>query len=466
MADLTFADSHNMVAYLEKSDANADFAEIVDFLNASPIRYALTVFANMRRKGKDFSGTVTPLFPSMLGSQVVEGEDKAVHEERGDSVERVAATAASLDAKQDSGGSPRCQEAIGDTIAQTRSERVYTPSYDSPLLGVNTPGSDEERIKHKELMDMCTKLYDRVLDLEKVKDAQALEIKKLKKRVKKLERKKKSRTPQLKRKVYKPRVESSEEILGKKDASKQGRNSDKTKELNIDEDEHMFDLSDLAGIEVVLQEESIELVEDEGSAKKGVSVVEDKDSIVDPVTTAGETVTTTSVNPEDSTAIDVSVGSPTRLVNDSTTDDVTLAETLMAVRSSVSRPQKLKGVIFKEPNSIEARIDVDAQLIESIKKFFAAKRAEEQSNKPPTKVEQRNKMCTYIKHMTRYKDNNFKGKSFDAIKQMFDKAYKQVNDFVPIDTESSGKKVNSSGKKAENSKKRTRAVLGEESVKR
>ncbi|GJX96770.1 hypothetical protein Tco_0352568 [Tanacetum coccineum] len=32
-----------MVAYLEKSTENVDFAEIVDFLNANPIRYALTV---------------------------------------------------------------------------------------------------------------------------------------------------------------------------------------------------------------------------------------------------------------------------------------------------------------------------------------------------------------------------------------------------------------------------------------
>ncbi|GJR36214.1 hypothetical protein Tco_1211898 [Tanacetum coccineum] len=38
MADLIFADSHNMVAYLEKSEDNADFAEIVNFLNASHIR--------------------------------------------------------------------------------------------------------------------------------------------------------------------------------------------------------------------------------------------------------------------------------------------------------------------------------------------------------------------------------------------------------------------------------------------
>ncbi|GKE78533.1 hypothetical protein Tco_1544653 [Tanacetum coccineum] len=43
MADLIFADSHNMVPYLEKIEDNADFAEIDDFLNASPIRYALTV---------------------------------------------------------------------------------------------------------------------------------------------------------------------------------------------------------------------------------------------------------------------------------------------------------------------------------------------------------------------------------------------------------------------------------------
>ncbi|GKF23560.1 hypothetical protein Tco_0075882, partial [Tanacetum coccineum] len=153
--------------------------------------------------------------------------DETIHQERGDSVERAATTATSLDAEQGSGninrtqstaipndpfsqgiglgGSPRFQEAMGDTIAQIRSVRVSIPSYDSPLPGVNTPRSDEERIKLKELMDMCTKLSDRSLDLENVKDAQALEIKKLKKRVKKLESKKKSRTAQLKRRLFKGR---------------------------------------------------------------------------------------------------------------------------------------------------------------------------------------------------------------------------------------------------------------------
>ncbi|GJY31706.1 putative ribonuclease H-like domain-containing protein [Tanacetum coccineum] len=40
---LKFVDSYNMVAYLEKSSEHVDFDEIVDFLNASPIRYALIV---------------------------------------------------------------------------------------------------------------------------------------------------------------------------------------------------------------------------------------------------------------------------------------------------------------------------------------------------------------------------------------------------------------------------------------
>nr|GEV93036.1 hypothetical protein [Tanacetum cinerariifolium] len=40
---LTFADTHNMVAYLNKSDASKGFNQVIDFLNASYIKYALTI---------------------------------------------------------------------------------------------------------------------------------------------------------------------------------------------------------------------------------------------------------------------------------------------------------------------------------------------------------------------------------------------------------------------------------------
>ncbi|GJV62740.1 hypothetical protein Tco_1473568 [Tanacetum coccineum] len=40
-ADLAFINQHNMVAYLEKSDENAEFHQIVDFLSTCSINYAL-----------------------------------------------------------------------------------------------------------------------------------------------------------------------------------------------------------------------------------------------------------------------------------------------------------------------------------------------------------------------------------------------------------------------------------------
>ncbi|GJU84196.1 hypothetical protein Tco_1291742 [Tanacetum coccineum] len=43
MSTLNFADTHNMVAFLEKPAESDGFHEIIDFLNANQIRYALTV---------------------------------------------------------------------------------------------------------------------------------------------------------------------------------------------------------------------------------------------------------------------------------------------------------------------------------------------------------------------------------------------------------------------------------------
>ncbi|GJY37356.1 hypothetical protein Tco_0422734 [Tanacetum coccineum] len=111
-------------------------------------------------------------------------------------------------------------------------ENVPTTSND-PLL------SGENRLKLIELMDLCTNLQKKVLDLEKAKITLDSEIASLKKKVKKLERRNKSRTLGLKRlrKVgLARRVESSDKAsLGdQEDASKQGR-----KIVDIDTDEEV-----------------------------------------------------------------------------------------------------------------------------------------------------------------------------------------------------------------------------------
>ncbi|GKD76354.1 hypothetical protein Tco_1338975, partial [Tanacetum coccineum] len=105
-------------------------------------------------------------------------------------------------------------------------ESVPTHSND-PLL------SGEDRLKLTNLMDMCTKLSERVLNLEHTKTAQAQEITNLKLRVTKLENKAGLRTHKFKR-LYKVggtrRVEyPDDESLGaQEDAFNQGRSIEDT----------------------------------------------------------------------------------------------------------------------------------------------------------------------------------------------------------------------------------------------
>nr|GEU58013.1 hypothetical protein [Tanacetum cinerariifolium] len=129
-----------------------------------------------------------------------------------------------------SSGGPRCQETIRDTIAQTRFKNVSKHSNDSLLARGNTLQCDNNSLKLNELMELCTNLQNRVLDLEKTKTSQCSKIDSLKRRVKKLKKRNRSRTHNLKR-LYKvgltAKVESSdnEESLGE-DASKQERRID------------------------------------------------------------------------------------------------------------------------------------------------------------------------------------------------------------------------------------------------
>ncbi|GKA49818.1 hypothetical protein Tco_0742891 [Tanacetum coccineum] len=225
--------------------------------------------------------------------------DEAVHKELGDS------------------GGPRRQETIGDTTAQTRFENVSKLSNELLLARGNTLRSDEDSLKLKELMELCTNLQQRVLDLEKTKTTQQNEITSLKRRVKKLEQKKRSRTHRLKM-LYKvgltARVESSsdEEDLGE-DASKQGRRInaiDADEDITLvkdDADNEMFDVNTLDDEEVFV-------------AGQNENVVEE---IVD--------------------AAQVSTAATTVII---TTEEVTLAQALAELKST--KP-KAKGIVLQEP---------------------------------------------------------------------------------------------------------------------
>nr|GEU40991.1 copia protein [Tanacetum cinerariifolium] len=210
------------------------------------------VFANMKREGNDFSGKVTTLFQSMM---VQAPEDMGEEDEK---------------------------------IKKEIKERIEVPSQSSEIPngeGVPTTSNDP-------------------LPSEEANTAQAKEIASLKKRVKKLEQKRKSRTLGLKRlrKVGSSmRVKSlTEASLGdQEDASKQERMID-----NINQDveitlvnetqrrmneEDMFEVNDLDSDEVVVDVLASEKV------KHSAKVIEREVNISDPVTIAGEVVTTAGI---------------------------------------------------------------------------------------------------------------------------------------------------------------------------
>nr|GEW20724.1 hypothetical protein [Tanacetum cinerariifolium] len=143
-------------------------------------------------------------------------------------------------------------------------EHVTTTSND-PLL------SGKDRLKLTELMELYTQLQSRVLALETTKANQPLEIRSLKRKVKKLEKKASKKTNKLKR-LYKIGVALVDET--------QGRN-----------DNYMFDTSILDDEEVVTEKE----VSTAGPVPIAVEVVTTAGVEVSTAT-AGEVITTAGVD--------------------------------------------------------------------------------------------------------------------------------------------------------------------------
>nr|GEY40613.1 hypothetical protein [Tanacetum cinerariifolium] len=249
----------------------------------------------------------------------------------------------------------------------------------------------------------------RVVSLEQIKTNQAAKIEKLKKRVKKLEGKKKKRTHGLKRRA----AIDVDEDLSLIDETTQDQ-----RRMN---DEDLFGVNDLDGDEVIVDVTTSKNVEQDATfAEKEVS------DVADEVVTTAESVEGIIA----ATAPQISK------------DDVTLAQTLMEIKAA--KPKE-KGVTIQEPSEfrttsslqssqpphdkdkareknkanrdvikelddVQATIDADrqlaeqlqaqereqlsikerskllAKLVESKRKYFVAKRAEEIKNKPPTKA--------------------------------------------------------------------------------
>ncbi|GJR15964.1 hypothetical protein Tco_0798616 [Tanacetum coccineum] len=366
MANLEFCDTHNMVAYLKKTEGSEGFHQIVDFLNSSHIRYALTenptIYvsliqqfwntatartldngemeitatidgkvkivseASIRRhlKLEDSDGIsnlpTTEIFKqlALMGyGPVVQGEgstvpveshhtptsapstsqllisspsrrltrqESVVPQPRSPTQTNVADEAASIDVDVRLGEATTTITSLEAGQGSGNIDKTSTMPHDSPLPRVHTLGSDEGRMQHNELMDLVTKLSDRVValetDLQQTKKVYGTAFTKLIKKVKKLEKTVKTRQARRKARIV---VSDDEEDL--EDPSKQGR-----KIAEIDQDPDISLVQHDA--EVQGRHEHDMEPDFEFTTAEEVYTAEKEVSTAEPVSTAGASVST------------------------------------------------------------------------------------------------------------------------------------------------------------------------------
>nr|GEU45601.1 hypothetical protein [Tanacetum cinerariifolium] len=399
------------------------------------------VFANIRRVGKGFSGVETPLFEGMPVEQEID--------EEGDADEHIEEVATGDAAHGD------VSAANGEVLAITEEPSIPSPTPptlppqlpqdilstsqvqetppQSPQVQPPSPqpqpepqqAADFSMSLLQEAMDACAAFSRRVEHLEYDKVAQALEITKLKRRVKKLEKRNKVRVLKLRRlqKVgTSQRVETSDDTV-MDDESNQGRmiakmDQDDAVVLkdNKDEDKEVTD-----AVKDVEEAKVGESAQDQGRqaesqtkiykinmdhANKVLSMQDDETEPAE-VQEVVDVVTTTKLIIEVVTA-----ASKTLTAAKSTTSTIILAET--------KSKDKVKGILVAEPKPlkkkqqigmdeqyarelhVELNKDIDwDEAIDHVKRKAkedpAVKRYQAIKRKPQTEAQARKNMMMYLK---------------------------------------------------------------------
>nr|GEX25592.1 hypothetical protein [Tanacetum cinerariifolium] len=233
----------------------------------------------------------------------------------------------------------------------------------------------------------------KVLNLEEAKTAQVKEIASLKKRVKKLEQKRNSRTSGLKilKKIgTSSRIESSTEAsLGyQEDASKQRRmidNIDQDVEITLVDDtqgrmkeEDMFEVNDIDGDEVVVDVSASEKVD------TSVKEVEKEVSTADPITTICEVVNTiakpNAIKTAATTIIAVSTRPKEKGIVMQEPPETPLPKPINSSQKSSQAKGKGKGKMFEPENPLKRKdqIMIDEEFAKNLEAQMQAELEEEE----------------------------------------------------------------------------------------
>nr|GEU70554.1 hypothetical protein [Tanacetum cinerariifolium] len=298
------------------------------------------VFANIKRVGTGFSGEVTLLFDNML---------------------------------------VQAPEELEPEVHPTESQAKHNVPL--PLPSHDTLPSGEDSLKLKELMELCSNLYNKVLDSESevidIKYTFKAKIEKLEIRVERLEEE--NRILKELKGVHST-VASDEPIMKNEKSSKQGR---KLADINA----NVFSMLD------VNDEEPADL-------KEVVDVVTTAKLITEVATTVG---------------VDVNVSSVKDIL-------ITATET---PKMTVEVPKPRKRRDEEVARQLEAELNADINwnvVIKQVKKSEiltdVVMKYQTLKRKPLTEAQARRNMIVYLKNMAGYKMNYFKGLEVDDESEM------------------------------------------------
>ncbi|GJS44510.1 hypothetical protein Tco_0569553 [Tanacetum coccineum] len=423
--------------------------------------------------------------------------DETVYTGEDDRVVRAATTASCLVAEQESevntfGSREDSLEHQDDLM-----NFVALTPYDSPLSGGHTPGSDVGRPNINELMTICTKLSNRVLALEHSKTAQDLVIKKLQKKVKRLEKIQRGRNLKTRPMFEEGDFDDIDDIVNEAMENVEGDTVNAVNTATTGVSAASASVT-TAGVSISTAEprtppattttfeepiaQTLVKMRSQKAKEKGVAFRDVEEygrsttilPTIDPKDKGKGIMQEPKKPPKNPIKAQIQRDAETaqRLFEEEQTQ---FERDQRIARERAVEQEAKDDALIEQMEDVQARMDADVLLAERLqqeereqftieeksrmlvemiaerKRFFAAQRAAEQRSKPPTKAQMRNRICTYLKNQAGYNHNQLKGRSYDEIQKLFDKAYKQLNSFIPMDSEvikDSGKKYDSSSKQA------------------
>ncbi|GJX10429.1 putative ribonuclease H-like domain-containing protein [Tanacetum coccineum] len=397
MAVLDSCPKHNMVAYLEKSEGNAEFHEIIDFLKRSSIHHALTVSpvvsttfveqfwtsAKRNRQLKydkpivstDISGVSTDMekvstdrpIVSTDGSKVsTDRQNEGTEEKNEGTEENFEGTEEHIEGTEEQVESTDGHKKGTEEEIATQATQTSTQTPTSKIFG------DDETIA-KVLLNMS---QAKAVSREKEKGVELKDVEE----------------------TDRPRPTSTRSLLTLKPLPKIDP-KDKGKKKIEEEDESESESDGIPEAEKKFKQ----LESDEEMARK---IQEEWE---------GE---------EERNRIAEEKAANEALIRNF--DDIKAR--IEADRLLAEKLQEQE----REQFTIEERAKFLHDTIAAQRKFLAQQRSEAIRNRPPTKNQLRNQMMTYLKHVGNFKHAELKIKKFEEVQALYEKIKRSDEDFISI----------------------------------